>query len=194
LYSVIVNQVWQYMCLFNSQMCSVFGSKLCFGFQFSIFVGVTGVMCISAYLFLCSWNVWATGQNWILEFHISVLCNCLAVSVPADVFHHIMHFPYSTWFCFCLNSVWPSIVKNFSHIILHSGTPSHLGASRPICRAICRNGQQCRNSASLGSDVCRRHNSESSFHWYYKRQKLLLYSRELYFVVSFCDACFAILW
>ncbi|PNF32494.1 hypothetical protein B7P43_G03867 [Cryptotermes secundus] len=38
-----------------------------------------------------------------------------------------------------------------------SGTPSHPVLPRPVCRAICRNGQQCRSSASLGSDVCRRH-------------------------------------
>ncbi|KDR18720.1 protein brambleberry-like [Zootermopsis nevadensis] len=40
---------------------------------------------------------------------------------------------------------------------------SRSGTPRPMCLAICRNGQQCRNSASLGSDVCRRHAFDSSF-------------------------------
>jgi hypothetical protein len=158
-------------------------------------------MCIYAYLFLYTKNLSTTEQKWIFElltflkFHISVLCNCLPVSVPADAFHYIMHFSFSTWFHFALNNyVQPSNVKIFPHFILHSGTPTHPGTSRPICRAICRNGQPCRNSASLGSDVCRRHNSDSSFHWYFKGLKPLFYSRALYFVLPWYDACFTILY
>lgn len=105
------------------------------------------------------------------KFQISMLCNCLPISATADVFCHIMHFSSSTWFCFASTYVQPSTVKILPRFILHSGTPAYAGTSRPICRAICRSGQQCRNSATLGSDVCRRHNSDSSFHWYCKEQK-----------------------
>ncbi|XP_069690201.1 protein brambleberry-like [Periplaneta americana] len=53
-----------------------------------------------------------------------------------------------------------------SHTSSRSGTPSRPGTPRPYCRAICRTGQPCRNSASAGSDVCRRHALDSSFRSY----------------------------
>ncbi|PNF16473.1 Protein brambleberry [Cryptotermes secundus] len=36
---------------------------------------------------------------------------------------------------------------------------SSFSPPRPVCRAICRNGQQCHTSASVGSDLCWRHTS-----------------------------------
>ncbi|XP_033609951.1 protein brambleberry isoform X2 [Cryptotermes secundus] len=36
---------------------------------------------------------------------------------------------------------------------------SSFSPPRPVCRAVCRNGQQCHTSASVGSDLCWRHTS-----------------------------------
>ncbi|KAJ9599165.1 hypothetical protein L9F63_010342 [Diploptera punctata] len=47
-----------------------------------------------------------------------------------------------------------------------SRTSSRSGTPRPMCRAICRNGQPCRNSASGNSDVCHRHALDSSMRSY----------------------------
>jgi hypothetical protein len=126
-------------------------------------------------------------ELWVTDVSSSSKFLCYVtwpISATADVFCHIMHFSSSTWFRFASTYVQPSTVKILPHFILHSGTPTHPGTSRPICRAICRSGQQCRISATLGSDVCRRHNLDSSFHWYCKGQKPGLCSRGLYSVLT----------
>jgi hypothetical protein len=147
--------------------------KFLFAFLVSIFIGVTYLLRVSAYIFRFHSITFKSddkidSSDWNSPIYLSsTFSYCIAMSISSSSTVYIYQSPYF-WY--------PSTLNNLPCLVLHGGTP-HPGLPRSVCRAICRNGQQCRNSAFLGSDVCRRHTFESSFRQYWKLLKVLPYSR-----------------
>jgi hypothetical protein len=133
----------------------------------------TCYVCVSIRFSVPPNNFQIRGQDWFFclefshlhELHIFILRSASPFTV------YIYQSPYF-WY--------PSPINSLSCLILHSGTPSHPGSPRQVCRAICRNGQQCRNNASLSNGVCRRHVFEPSSRWYWELLEVLLYARWSY--------------
>jgi hypothetical protein len=151
--------------------------KFLFGFLVSTFIGVTYLLCVCPHIFRFHPIIFISDEKtgssaWSSPISLSsTFSYCIAISISSSFTIYIYRSPY----------FWnPSIFNSLPCLVLYRGTPSHSGLPRPVCRAICRNGQQCRNSASLGSDVCRTHSFESSFSWYWKLLKMLPYSRWSY--------------